>query len=685
MANYTSEFTGRTWGDLGIAPPESYSYTDSVPPIEEYDDWLTYNTITDLNYLIQLTNKRLESSSGTAFPSGPEDGQVFWDSDDASLFIYDESYGDWREIALGSSASVQQIETLQNNGEILVITDSGSTKTWSVGTVDAHLDVEAAIDWADANALERATIYLPWNPAGGSGPVPITQPITRTPTARITFKGGRFKNEIVHAKTEPEGATPGVFDIGDELPEYEEFLMFDAGRREEEIIVADSTQYNPGDLICVQSDTLTESSGPGFGEAHEVVAIDSGTSVLTLRSGLTEPHLTTDNALVYRWSPCEVVFDGIHITADLSRTEGDEYMRGIRLMHCINSRVKNADIRNQVVAGIKIWGGYDVQVVDSRLDNNIRMSSSGYGVCFSREVNEGAVVRCKITRSRHCVASYAANGNSARGWPQFTVRDCELHVGRGDNHCIDAHKAVHTMDIMNTTVNGESPWGEQGIAVITGALHTTVKGCTFRNVLAAVGHRAGEEPNGTLRVTGTDAYQARWFMMFFGDTRNFTEVWVNDCAADFIDNDAFFTVDGGHKLFSVTNCQFAGKGNGSAIFGGTPNETFAEHLIVSNNVFSDFDDGMDLREIAEGTIDNNKIYTSGTGISLVNCANVWMHHNTIVNERGSNTFPAIESASEAGGFVTAANNRADNNRCDGFPSMLSGATVTGSGNFDMTI
>lgn len=111
MASYTTQLLD--WGQQGTAYPSGYSYTDDIPPIEEYDDYAMYHLIRDVKHLVGLTNSRLESSSGTTAerPSNPESGHQFWNTEDSALEIYDSGFGGWRVLALDEGLSAHLADT----------------------------------------------------------------------------------------------------------------------------------------------------------------------------------------------------------------------------------------------------------------------------------------------------------------------------------------------------------------------------------------------------------------------------------------------------------------------------------------------------------------------------------------------------------------------------------------------
>lgn len=102
MANYTTKL--KAWGSTGTTFPDNYSYLEGEAPVDAWDNFLTHNLISDVrNHLIPLTNSRIESDSGAAFPSSPEDGHLFYDTDDGDrrVFRYRADTTAWEDFAMG--------------------------------------------------------------------------------------------------------------------------------------------------------------------------------------------------------------------------------------------------------------------------------------------------------------------------------------------------------------------------------------------------------------------------------------------------------------------------------------------------------------------------------------------------------------------------------------------------------
>ena len=96
MADYNTDL--KEWGDQGQAYPDGYSYERREPPVDEWDDFFNYNVYQDLSYLIDLTNKRLDSSADQR-PSDPSDGELYWNGD--TLEIYDDGSSSWESVSGG--------------------------------------------------------------------------------------------------------------------------------------------------------------------------------------------------------------------------------------------------------------------------------------------------------------------------------------------------------------------------------------------------------------------------------------------------------------------------------------------------------------------------------------------------------------------------------------------------------
>lgn len=149
MANYSTSL--KTWGSAGSEYPDNYDYEQGEQPVDEWDNFLTYNLISDVDHLISLTNKRLESSSDTSDPSSPEGGELVYRSDTQDLKVYDDGSSRWYN-ALFADAPVLE-EPLDVDGN--TITDSSGNEV----AVNDHLSIQsAALDNAWASKFEGGTV-----------------------------------------------------------------------------------------------------------------------------------------------------------------------------------------------------------------------------------------------------------------------------------------------------------------------------------------------------------------------------------------------------------------------------------------------------------------------------------------------------------------------------------------------
>lgn len=163
MANYSTNLSD--WGATGSSPPTDYKYEETVPPVDAYDNYVTSNLISDIKHLISVTNSRLESGSGTSSnkPSSPESGQLYYDTDNQQLEIYDATNSSWSTLLKSGGATLtgaldmngSQIK--DSNGALTIAGDVNvtgnlqeentnvATETW----VDNNADVPNA-DYADS-------------------------------------------------------------------------------------------------------------------------------------------------------------------------------------------------------------------------------------------------------------------------------------------------------------------------------------------------------------------------------------------------------------------------------------------------------------------------------------------------------------------------------------------------------
>jgi len=155
MANYQTQL--KDWGVSGAEYPNSYRYEDNKPPVDAWDNFLMDNIITDIQHLLTLTNKRIESDKQTSKPSSPEPGHLFYNTDTGSHYWYDATTASWDRVldATGDSMS----GTLEANAGVKVdsnITDSASNVIYDFA--NSHVPSEIVEkDGLNADLLDGKT------------------------------------------------------------------------------------------------------------------------------------------------------------------------------------------------------------------------------------------------------------------------------------------------------------------------------------------------------------------------------------------------------------------------------------------------------------------------------------------------------------------------------------------------
>lgn len=152
MANYNTDL--KDWGASGSPYPSGYNYEAGKPPVDAYDNHLTYNLINDVQHLISLTNSRVESDSGSSSdePSSPETSHIYHDQTNERLKLWHPSSSSWRGFLFRDGDSMTGALDMAGNN----IQDSSGTLTLS-GVVNAPDtlnytgDEVATQNWVNSN------------------------------------------------------------------------------------------------------------------------------------------------------------------------------------------------------------------------------------------------------------------------------------------------------------------------------------------------------------------------------------------------------------------------------------------------------------------------------------------------------------------------------------------------------
>lgn len=111
MANYSSN--NKSWGATGSEFPDGYNYIEGDQPVDAWDNFRVNNELNDIEHLISLTNKRLESVSGSSHPSSPETGHLSHRTDSPGsgtgeqTFVYDGSSSSWERLMKASGDTME--------------------------------------------------------------------------------------------------------------------------------------------------------------------------------------------------------------------------------------------------------------------------------------------------------------------------------------------------------------------------------------------------------------------------------------------------------------------------------------------------------------------------------------------------------------------------------------------------
>jgi len=159
MADYSTNL--KSWGDIGEEFPNGYHYIKGEQPVDAWDNFINRNLIKDAQHLVSLTNKRLESESGTGYPGSPEPGHIVWRSDKRTLVVYDETNSSWRELAY--KADLDNIDLSDYDNHIEDTSNPHSVTTSQIGAAEKNHDHSGETispDTVDANTVEADTAII---------------------------------------------------------------------------------------------------------------------------------------------------------------------------------------------------------------------------------------------------------------------------------------------------------------------------------------------------------------------------------------------------------------------------------------------------------------------------------------------------------------------------------------------
>lgn len=172
MADYDTLLN--TWGASGSVYPTGYSYVEGEQPVDDWDNFFASNTVEDIQHLISLTNKRIESGSGTAFPNSPNTSHTFYRSDDERLYNWNSTQGQWDGLLKVNG------DTLQGN------LDLGNNSLSGVGS----LSMTGKIDLSGNDFQDTASGNLLYDASAGHIPLDVLEQSTVTVNSGSHLSGG---------------------------------------------------------------------------------------------------------------------------------------------------------------------------------------------------------------------------------------------------------------------------------------------------------------------------------------------------------------------------------------------------------------------------------------------------------------------------------------------------------------
>lgn len=160
MASYSSKL--KTWGAVGSEYPDSYNYSEGEQPVDAWDNYLTYNVVEDLLHLVDVTNQRIESDSGAAYPSSPDAGHLTHrtDSPDGSgkeeLHQYDATNATWDRLL---KASGDQMSGVLDMGGYQITDGNGSVTVDGITGPGGDLNVASRMHVGENATVNGNSVY----------------------------------------------------------------------------------------------------------------------------------------------------------------------------------------------------------------------------------------------------------------------------------------------------------------------------------------------------------------------------------------------------------------------------------------------------------------------------------------------------------------------------------------------
>lgn len=172
MSDYDTQL--KSWGATGSIYPTGYSHIEGEQPVDDWDNFFKHNTIEDVKHLISLTNKRVETGSGSAFPTSPNTSHAFYRSDKERLYTWDSTRSEWNGLLKFDGDSME--------GDL----DLGGNNLSGVGS----LTLAGQVDLGGNDLKDTASGKLLYDASAGSIPLDALEQSGVTVNAGSHVSGG---------------------------------------------------------------------------------------------------------------------------------------------------------------------------------------------------------------------------------------------------------------------------------------------------------------------------------------------------------------------------------------------------------------------------------------------------------------------------------------------------------------
>lgn len=188
-------------------------------------------------------------------------------------------------------------------------------------------------------------------------------------------------------------------------------LLFDATTGDTWVTVStsDAATFSAGDYVLVRSLKSIDTESPTnkfAGEVHQIAAVDASTGVLVLQDMLSDTYTVAQSASVLKITTLSNL-EISDLTITHAASSAPSYSAAALMMRqCIAARIKRVEIKDFYNTGIDLWSCLNSQVRECQI-RNIKAGSSNtvyYGIWVSGASRNCVVSSNYFERCRHSVA-----------------------------------------------------------------------------------------------------------------------------------------------------------------------------------------------------------------------------------------------------------------------------------------